>query len=225
MSSVAGSTEATVGRGSLKTASSLVTSLGGRYSTELGIDVDAGTTEVERWFLAAALFGARISASVAERTFHVFDSAGFVRIAQAHRIPYDDLVEMLDSGGYARYDFRTATRLQDLASVVDERYGGEVGEIGRRFEVYPTLRTALDALPGWGPVTVQLFLRELRGVWRGATPPLDARAARAARDLHLLGTEDLDAARRQIELLARRAHIDPRDLESALVRHSLKHRG
>ena len=35
--------------------------LGGRYSTELGIDVDAGDGEVERWFLAVTLFGARVS--------------------------------------------------------------------------------------------------------------------------------------------------------------------
>ena len=31
--------------------------LGGRYSAELGIDVDAGDAEIERWFLAATLFG------------------------------------------------------------------------------------------------------------------------------------------------------------------------
>lgn len=43
--------------------------LGGRYSTELGIDVDAGDAEVGRWFLVATLFGARISAQVAEHTF------------------------------------------------------------------------------------------------------------------------------------------------------------
>ena len=37
--------------------------------------------------------------------------------------------------------------------------------IGRRFAAYPALHAALDALPGWGRVTVRLFLRELRGVW------------------------------------------------------------
>jgi len=45
----------------------VVAVLGGRYSAGLGIDVDAGEAEVERWFVAAALFGARISARVAER--------------------------------------------------------------------------------------------------------------------------------------------------------------
>jgi hypothetical protein len=48
--------------GPARLARSVVGVLGGRFSAELGIDVDAGDAEVERWFLAAALFGTRISA-------------------------------------------------------------------------------------------------------------------------------------------------------------------
>ncbi len=81
--------------------------LGGRYSTELGVDVDGGEAEVERWFVAATLFGSRISASVAERTFKVLDGAGLTRIACARDWSWDDLVALLDEGGYARYDFQT----------------------------------------------------------------------------------------------------------------------
>jgi len=55
---------------------------GGRYSAELGIDVDAGEAQVERWFVAATLFGARIAAHVAERTFGVLAAAGLARIGQ-----------------------------------------------------------------------------------------------------------------------------------------------
>ena len=51
-------------------ADSIVRRFGGRYSSELGIDVDAGDAEVERWFLASTLFGTRISARIAERTFY-----------------------------------------------------------------------------------------------------------------------------------------------------------
>ena len=59
--------------------------------------------------------------------------------------------------------------------------------IGQRFTTYPALRAALDVLPGWGPVAIQLFLRELRGVWPGAQPPLDPRAEYAACHLGLPG--------------------------------------
>jgi hypothetical protein len=75
--------------------------LGGRYSAELGIDVDAGEAEVERWFVAATLFGARIPACVAERTFGVLAAAGLARIGQMRHVPSGDLITMLDAGGAA----------------------------------------------------------------------------------------------------------------------------
>ena len=104
--------------------------------------------------------------------------------------------------------------------MVDERYDGQVAVIGRRFTTHPELCAALDALPGWGPVTIRLFLRELRGVWLGADPPLDQRAAAAARHLDLLtGRSGLTG----LGALARACDLDARDLESGLVRLALAH--
>lgn len=206
--------------GEIRLARRVVAVLGGRYSAELDIDVDAGDAEVERWFVAATLFGARISARVAERTFGVLAAAGLARIGQLRHVPTDDLIRMLDAGGYARYDFRTATRLLELSEIVDERYDGQVAVIGRRFTTCPELCTALDALPGWGPVTIRLFLRELRGVWPGADLPLDQRAAAAAQHL------DLPSARSGwtgLGALAGACDLDARDLESGLVRLDLVH--
>ncbi len=201
----------------------VVDTLGGRYSAELGIDVDAGDTEIERWFIAATLFGTRISAAVAERTFRVLSEAGLARIGQARHIPQDDFIALLDEGGYARYDERTATRLRALSDMISERYDGRAAVIGRRFTTYPTLRAALDVLPGWGPVTIQLFLRELRGVWPGAQPPLDQRAAYAARHLGLPGPDQAPLDVADLGQLAAACHTDPRDLESGLVRLTLAH--
>ena len=201
----------------------LLESLGGRYSIELGINVDAGEAEVERWFLAATLFGTRISASIAERTFVVLDRAGLVRICQARHMPWNDLVALLDEGGYVRYDFQTATRLQLLSEVIDDHYGGRTAAMGRRFHSYGDLRDALDALPGWGPVTVSLFLRELRGVWPGAQPPLDERARHAGRHLGLLDAQDGCEPMLGLTKLARGGAFDLRDLESGLVRLTLSH--
>jgi hypothetical protein len=204
-------------------ARAVVAALGGRYGRELGIDVDTGPAEVERWFLAATLFGTRISAAIAERTFVVLNHAGLRRMSQALDFSWDDLVGLLDAGGYARYDFRTATRLHDLARVVRERYDGEITALGKHQTRYPELRRELDELPGWGRVTISLFLRELRGVWPGAQPPLDERAAKGARHLRLADPPDLPDPPdpEALSRLARRADLDPRDLESALVRLAL----
>lgn len=196
---------------------------GGRYSSELGIEVDGGDAEVERWFVACTLFGTRISARVAGRTFDQLTRAGINRIVDAGERNWNDLVALLDAGGYARYDFRTATRLQALARVVIDQYGGNIAEIGRRHTDPTALVAALDELPGWGPVTVGLFLRELRGVWAGAGLPLDPRAAEAAVHLGLLTGRDDD----HLSSVARIAAVtgnDVRDLEAALVRLALAHR-
>jgi hypothetical protein len=203
-------------------ARDVVRIFGGRYSTALGIDVDGGDNEVERWFLAATLFGARISGRIAARTFRVLDRAGLSRMAVAGRMAWQDLVDLLDEGGYVRYDFRTATRLQAIAAVLRERYGDRVAAIARRHSDYPSVRAALDELPGWGPVTVGLFLRELREVWDGAQPPLDDRARLAARHLGLPGGDAPDDLAR-LRGLADAARLDVRDLESGLVRLALAH--
>jgi hypothetical protein len=197
--------------------------LGGRFSTALGIDVDAGEREIERWFLAATLFGAPIPTTIAERTFCVLDQAG-VTVATARAFAWDDLVALLDRGGYARYDFKTATRLHALCDTLGERYGGRVCAIPTGARTPTELEQALDDLPGWGPVTVGVFLRELRGVWPLAAPALDPRATACAGHLGLIDPRARDPLGR-VRALSATAGVDPRDLEGALVRGALAHRG
>ena len=215
----------TIERSSADTAvaARLVGRLGGRYSVEIGIDVDAGDSEVERWFVASTLFGSRISAVVAGRTFRILDGAGVVSIVDARRFSWQELVDLLDRGGYARYDFRMASRLHALADVVSERSGGRVATFDRAYPDYESLHRARDELPGWGPVILELFLRELRGVLRGGQPPLDERAEMAARHLRFVDRRRSSPTLSHLSRLAARARLDPRDLESGLVRLSLSH--
>jgi len=196
---------------------------GGRFSAALGIDVEAGEAQIDRWFLAATLFGTRIPTAIAERTFRVLDEAG-VTVATARAFSWDGLVALLDQGGYTRYDFKTASRLHALCDVLRERYGGRVCAIADQAGTSAELPALLDALPGWGPVTVGVFLRELRGVWPLAAPALDARAEACARHLGLVDARTRDPLDR-MRSLSVSAGVDPRDLEGALVRSSLAHRG
>lgn len=199
----------------------LVAALGGRFSSELGIDVDSGDAAVERWFLAATLFGNRISAPIVVRTYRTLAAGGVATAADAETRSWEELVSLLDAGGYARYDFRTATRLQQLVETLRVQHDGRVATL-RGIRDPARLEAALDALPGWGPTTVRLFLRELRGVWPGARPALDDRALAAAQHLGLLSEPAPDALAR-LGRAARRDGVDPRDLEAALVRLSLAH--
>ncbi|MFA9566036.1 MAG: hypothetical protein ACERLM_15250, partial [Acidimicrobiales bacterium] len=128
----------------------LVDEEGGRFATELGLDLDHRPQDTERWFLAATLFGNPIRTSTATNTWRVLDGAGVHTIADAGARSWDELVALLDAGGYARYDFRTATRLHDLAAYVSEHHGGRIGTLA--IETDPQrLEALLDELPGWGP--------------------------------------------------------------------------
>ena len=197
--------------------------LGGRYSAQLGIAVDQGPDEVERWFLAATLFGHRISAEVAMRTYRAIERAGIRTIAEAADATWDELVALLDEGGYVRYDFSTASRLLALAGTVIERHHGRISTVAETTDDPAEIEATLDRLPGWGPTTVRLFLRELRGVWAGARPPCDKRARWAAEHLGLGQPEGDARGLAWLEALAALAGVDPRDLESALVRLALAH--
>ena len=127
----------------------LVATFGGRYSRELSIDLDAGGARVDEWFCAATLFGARISASTAVRAYGTLADAGVRTVLDADERSWDDLVG-LDAGGYVRYDFRTATRLQQLAAEVRTRFRGTVASLATVTDPRG-LEATLDALPGGRP--------------------------------------------------------------------------
>jgi len=196
----------------------LIATLGGRYSSELGIDVDRGLDQVERWALAATLFGARISTTIALHTYRLLDAAGASTVSSAARLPREELEALLDAGGYTRFDFRTADGVHQLAPLVHLR----ALRRWSRLTATVALARELDALPGWVPVTVRIFPRELRGTWPGANPPLDPRAVWAAHHLGLLAPSTRSPIE-QVHRLATRAGLDRRDVEVGLVRLSLCH--
>jgi hypothetical protein len=148
-------------------ARALVERFGGRFSVEMRISVERGAHEVDRWFLAATLFGTRISWPIVERTFAVLTAAGVRTIAGAGKREWDELVGLLDAGGYARYDERTATRLLELARVVRERHG-RISALSAQRE--PAGDEAAPTRPA-GADDRAPALRELRGVWPAATHP------------------------------------------------------
>lgn len=79
------------------------------YSEDLGIDLTVPEDRF-RWFLASILFGARISEKIAARTYMALERAGLDSPENILSAGWDELVRILDEGGYVRYDFSTATK-------------------------------------------------------------------------------------------------------------------
>jgi len=136
-----------------------------RYSTELGLDLCKAEDRF-KWFLASILFAKRISAETAKKTYRQFERAGLTTLEMILEAGWDRLVEVLDLGGYTRYDFSTATNLLEIMRKLKE-YGG-LEELHNASKNPRDLERNLQEFKGVGPVCVNIFLRELRGIWEKA---------------------------------------------------------
>ncbi|HHT9136699.1 MAG TPA: hypothetical protein ACFYEK_05565 [Candidatus Wunengus sp. YC60] len=146
--------------------------LSGKFSKELGIDLSKGiSTEIFKWFLASKLFGARISTNIAIKTYREFERRGVISPEKILETGWDGLVKILDDGGYARYDFSTATKLLEIMKDLKKFYHGDLNKLHEMADDEDDLEDLLKGLgKGIGDVTVNIFLRELRNVWKRANP-------------------------------------------------------
>ncbi|TLM97949.1 hypothetical protein FDZ71_17775, partial [bacterium] len=135
---------------------SIIQTMGGTFSRELGIQLSSGSQrELGKWFLAAKLFGARISATIAARTYREFELREIILPAQILDTGWDGLVEILDAGGYVRYDFSTATKLLSIMKDLQEQYSGDLNNLHDRAIDERDLEDRLKRLgKGIGDVTV-----------------------------------------------------------------------
>lgn len=142
------------------------------YSEELGIDLGGGEDEQYfRWFLASLLFGGRISERIARRTYEAFDRHRLTTPQAIIAAGWDFLVNpIMREGGYVRYDGRKSDQiLRDCRTLSDE-YGGSLWRLHERSRNGADLEARLLEFHGVGPVTANIFLRELRPFWPKADP-------------------------------------------------------
>ena len=203
----------------------------GRFSRELGIDLSGGRSgEVFRWFLASVLFGARISETIVNRTFREFVRRAVVSPGAILATGWDGLVDILDRGGYVRYDFKTATKLLDLSRTLTETYGGDLVNLHTVAAGTEDLEQRLMSLAkGIGSVTVNIFLREMRGIWSKAEPLPSDLVVMAAKARGIVPKSLRDRGRVLVLLQgawkeAGRRKRDFPDFEAMLVRAGIEHR-
>lgn len=164
------------------------------YSEELGLSLKKSEDRF-KWFLASFLFGKRISAEIAKTTFQEFEKSGITTPEEILDAGWNKLVEVLDSGGYVRYDFSTASRLLEISEILREKYGSIEG-LYESAEDSDDLEKKLAEFKGMGPTTINIFLRELRPVWEKANPEISALAKDVAEKLGLSreSTESYESA-------------------------------
>lgn len=153
---------------------------GERYSQELGINLKK---ESFKWFLASVLLGVRISEKIALNTYREFDKRDITMPKKILNAGWNKLVEVLDAGGYVRYDFKTADKLFEVAENLIKNYG-TLEKLHSAAKDPADLERKLKSLgKGIGEITVNIFLREMRDIWDKAEPEVKGLALQAAKNL------------------------------------------
>ncbi len=180
------------------------------YSEELGIDLaKRSDAEYFRWFLASLLFGGRISETIAKNTYRSFIRHGLTNPRRILDAGWDFLVDpIMREGGYVRYDGRKSTQVLRDCEMLIANYRGSLDRLHDTARNAREVEQRLLAFQGVGPVTANIFLREMRPFWIKANPdPLPCvskLAKRLAVDLTRYRRRGLAFARVEAGLVRRR---------------------
>ncbi len=165
------------------------------YSDELGLDLTQAEDRF-KWFLASVLFAKRISSETAKETYLNFEQEKLTSPDAILHAGWDRLVEVLDSGGYTRYDFSTARKLLVIAKTLKEKYGN-LEKLHSESKSPSDLENRIQEFKGVGPVGANIFLRELRGIWKKAKPNPSPMAVLTAQRIGL-NIEDVERFESQL---------------------------
>jgi len=183
------------------------------YSEELGIELGLNEDrELFKWFLASLLFGGRISESIVKSTYGAFVRHGLLAPRKILDAGWEFLVNpIMREGGYVRYDGRKSTQiLRDCETLLDQ-YQGSLKGLHDLSDTSLDLEKRLLDFYGVGPVTVNIFLRELRPHWEKAEPkPLPIvyeLAAKIGLDLDSLDRKTISFARVEAGLIRLRSKL------------------
>ena len=179
----------------------LVENYGKKYSEILGIDLsDAKEEEIFKWFLASVLFGAPITEKSVFKTFACFQKHRILTLNRILQTGWNELVKILDEVSYTRYDFKTADKLLEIMQNLTKRYDGSLTILYDEASDGQDLEKRLKELgKGIGDVTVSIFLRELREVWRKADPQPTSLVVMAARKLGIVRGEKAEDSLQQLK--------------------------
>ena len=183
------------------------------YSEELGLDLSRGKDPTYfRWLLASILFGARISETTAKSTYRTFVRHGLTTPAKIVAAGWNYLVDpIMREGGYVRYDGRKSTQILRACETLIAVYGGSLRQLHNAARDARDLEERLLAFYGVGPVTMNIFLRELRPFWAKANPdPLpivERMAKRLSIDLTRYSRQSIVFARVEAGLIRRRREL------------------
>lgn len=157
-------------------ARTLLDQQGTTFATQAGIKLRDTPGPLYQLLVLAHLLSARISSDIAVAAARALFDAGMRDPRRMAEATWQQRVDALGQGGYRRYDERTATQLGEAAELVNREYGGDL----RRMREAGGPKKLLPEIKGIGPAGVNIFLREVQGVWPEFAPYFDRKALEGA---------------------------------------------
>jgi endonuclease III len=132
---------------------------------EFQLDVLSGDTDMFRWFLLCYLFGKPIRSDAAIATWRLFiekklDTPWAIMEASEH-----ELVRVLNSGGYTRYQHVTARGLKVCMERLVSFYEGSLFLMLENSFDEDEFTKRLQELHGVGPKVAEIFMRETQEIF------------------------------------------------------------
>ncbi|SNR61904.1 endonuclease [Blastococcus mobilis] len=167
-------------------AAAVLARYGTTFAEEAGIRLADEPVPLFQLLVLAQLLSARIGAGVAVATAAELFSAGWTVPQRLRDAGRGSVIAALGRGGYRRYDERTATQLREMATLVLDRYGGDLRGLATAAGADTDRASHLvQEVKGIGATGAAVFLREVQAVWPWVRPHLDDRARAGARRIGL----------------------------------------
>ena len=168
----------------------LLEQAGTTYSRQAGFTVRDVPSPLYQLSVLAILLAKPISADLAVAGAAELRRAGARTPRGVLALSWQQRVDALSRAHYRRFDESSATRLEQAAHTVLERWRGDLRRLGEESGQDVTeARRLLTTIPGIGPSGADIFLREAQAVWPWARPYLDERVRAGAAAVGLPSSE------------------------------------
>ena len=159
---------------------------GETYAHEAGIRLKDTPGPLYQLLVLTTLLSVRISTPIALAAAREIYAAGLRTPRAMAAASWQSVVDALGRAHYKRYDESTATALGEGATLLVERWHGDLRRLREEAGGDPArMRELLREFRRIGPVGAEIFCREAQGVWPQLRPSFDRRALDGAALLRL----------------------------------------
>lgn len=163
-------------------ARQLVNAHGRTFAADAAITLRDKPAPLWQLLVLSLLLSTRISSDVAVATARELFSSGWRTPQRLRESTWHQRVDALGRGGYRRYDESTATRLDEAAALLIERWKGDLRRLRDEADHDPSaISRLLQEFDGIGPTGASIFLREVQQVWPSVRPFADDLVLKGAR--------------------------------------------